>query len=423
MKSVLFQNVSIVDRTSVWNGKLADVLVLDGKIDKIAAPNTLSHANTVQGGYLSPGWVDMRCQLSDPGYEQREDLESLAQAGLAGGFTRLVTQPNTQPTQDNAGQIRALIQRAAALPLHIHPMGALSIGTAGKDLAELYDMHQSGAIAFTDGRKGTQSAQLLMLALQYTQPFAGLVVQSPMDQGLSEGESVAEGLSSVRMGMKGIPALAEALVVERDLRLLEHCPGKLHIGPITTHEGVALIRAAKARGLAVSAETSGLYLLLDATENESFDPVTKVYPPLRERASVDAVRAAVLDGTIDVVSSSHHPQGLEEKTHDFYDASFGADTLETTFAAIVTALKDLPHALDAVVATFSAAPRAILGLPTASLREGEEAELAYFDPHREWVPALADIRSKSKSNPLIGRALQGRVLGVYVKGMFHSSLR
>ncbi len=426
MNSVLFQNVSIVDPGSPWNGMHADVLVVDGEIASIAAPLSIdstlaaaSHIPTAIGGCLSPGWVDMRCQLSDPGYEQREDLDSLAAAGLAGGFTTLVTQPNSLPVIDNAGQIRALIQRAITLPLCICPMGALSVGAAGKDLAELYDMHISGAIAFTDGRKGLESAQLLLLALQYMKPFAGLVVQSPLDQSLVEGESVAECVSSVRMGMKGIPAMAESMRVERDLRLLEHSPGKLHIGPITTLEAIALVRAAKAIGLQFTTETSALYLLLDATENEAFDPVTKVYPPLRELASVLALRAAVLDGTIDVVSSSHHPQGREEKTHDFYDASFGADVLETAFAAMMTAFKGEPYALETVIATISVSPRKILGLPSASIQEGGMAELTHFDPHLVWTPTVADIRSKCKYNPLIARELQGRPLGTYVKGCFH----
>jgi dihydroorotase len=421
MHSVLFQNVRVMDQHSSWNGQQADVLVADGHIQKIAAARTLSHPTglTLQGGVLSPGWVDLRCQLSDPGFEQREDLSSLAAAALAGGFTTIVTQPNSDPVQDNAGQIRALLQRAAALPIHLHPMAALSAGAAGKDLAELYEMHHAGAVAFTDGRKGTQHTALLLRSLQYVQPFGGLIVQSPIDQGLADGELVAEGLSAVKMGMKGIPALAETICIERDLRLLEHAGGKLHIGPVTTAEGVALVRAAKARGLDVTAETSALYLLLDAVENESFDPTTKVYPPLRDRAAVLALRAAVVDGTIDVVSSSHHPQGREEKMHDFADAAFGASSLETAFSAAHTAMASLATGLEALIAALTERPRGRLQLPAATIAEGTTAELTYFDPQQDWTPQAADIRSKSKYNPLLGRDLKGRVIGTYVKGSYH----
>lgn len=420
MDSILFQDVTIVDVHSTWNGKKADVLIENGKIQKIAHPNSLTSSKTTAGGYLSTGWVDMRCQLSDPGYEWREDLESLSAAALAGGFTRLLTQPNSVPVMDNAGQVRALVGRAAALPIHLHVAGALSVGAQGKDLAELYDMAQSGAVAFTDGRKGTQTAGLLLRGLQYVVPFNGLVIDSPLDQALAEDCMVADGISAVRMGLKGIPAIAEQVNIDRDLRLLQHFAGRLHIGPVTTVEGLEVIRKAKAEGIRFTAETSALYLLLDATENEEFDAVTKVYPPLREKLAVQALREAVADGTLDVVSSGHHPQGREEKTHDFVDASFGADTLETAFAAIVTGMKEVPHSLEAVIAALSTQPRTILGLPNAVISEGADAELTHFDPFGTWTPQLSDIRSKSKYNPLIGRELQGIVLGTMVKGKYHS---
>jgi dihydroorotase len=438
MESILFQDVLIVDHDSAWNGKKADVLVENGIIRKIAAPQTLAQlrsnredlektkstapTQTVNGGCLSPGWVDMRCGLTDPGYEWKEDLSSLADAALAGGFTRILTQPNSLPVIDNAGQVRALLQRASTLPLHVHVTGAISVGLQGKDLAELYDMRLAGAIAFSDGRKGTQSAGLLLRALQYSFPFGGLVMDAPLDQLLAEDCMVAEGISAVRMGLKGIPAIAEQVAIDRDLRLLEHFPdGRLHLGPITTLEGITLVRKAKAIDVRFTAETSALYLLLDAEENEGFDAVTKVFPPLRDRMAVMALRMAVADGTIDVVSSGHHPQGREEKTHDFVDASFGADTLETAFAAIVTGMQTIDHDLSTVIATLSSRPREILGLPNGAIKEGGDAELTHFDPHQAWTPQLADIRSKCKYNPLIGKELQGKVLGTYVKGQFRKT--
>jgi dihydroorotase len=419
MDSILFQDVTIVDVHSEWNGKQADVLIENGIIRKIAASNSISHDRIAKGGSISPGWVDMRCQLSDPGYEWREDLDSLAAAALAGGFTRLLTQPNSVPVMDNAGQVRALLGRASTLPVYLHVAGALSVGAQGKDLAELYDMHQSGALAFTDGRKGTQTAGLLLRGIQYLMPFNGLVIDSPMDQALAEDGMVADGISAVRMGLKGIPAIAEQVAVDRDIRLLDHFKGKLHIGPLTTAEAVDFVRKAKANGAEFTTETSALYLLMDASDNEAFDAATKVYPPLRDNAAVAALRLAVADGTIDVVSSGHHPQGREEKTHDFVDASFGADTLETAFAAIVTGMKNLPHSLESVVAALSQRPRSILGLPSATIAEGEPAEITHFDADANWTPQLSDIRSKSKYNPLIGRELQGVVLGTFVKGKYH----
>ncbi len=297
MERILFQDVKVIDVHSEWNEQQADVLVQGGKISRISSANSIKIPETDQGptkiligGYLSPGWVDMRCQLSDPGYEWREDLDSLSAAALAGGFTRILTQPNSEPVIDNAGQVRALLGRAASLPIYLHVAGALSVGAAGKDLAELYDMHQSGALAFTDGRKGTPTSGLLLRGLQYLTPFNGLVIDSPIDRLLAEEGMVAEGISAVRMGLKGIPALAEQMVVERDISLLSHFQGRLHIGPVTTLEGLAMVQKAKALGVNFTAETSALYLLLDAEENESFDAVTKVFPPLREKSAVDALR-------------------------------------------------------------------------------------------------------------------------------------
>ena len=220
------------------------------------------------------------------------------------------------------------------------------------------------------------------------------------------------------MGLKGIPQLAEAMQIERDLRLFRYFPSKLHFGPVTTKAGLDLLIAAKAEGLDISIETSALYLLLDDSENLEFDPVTKVYPPLRGVEDVAALREAVAKRLIDVVSSSHHPQGLEEKTHDFVEAAFGADTLETSFSALITGMKEISHELEPVIASISNNPRDILNLPQASIETGQIAELTHFDPKKTWTPTKSDIRSKSKSNPLLEMELQGLVLGVYVKGKY-----
>ncbi|MFM2377242.1 MAG: hypothetical protein RLZZ165_2339 [Bacteroidota bacterium] len=424
MQNVLFENVTIVDSGSSQNGELADVWVEGGRIARISPARTLRsqtdpETTVLIGGFLSPGWVDMRCQLSDPGYEWREDLRTLSAAALAGGFTRLLVQPNSHPVMDNAGQVQALQARAMELPIYLHVAGALSEGTLGKDMAELFDMHRSGALAFTDGSKGTQSAALLLRGLQYVLPFDGLVIDSPMDRLLAEDGMVADGVSAVRMGLKGIPALAEEAAVERDLRLLEHFPGRLHIGPVTTGGALERLSIARGAGVKFTLETSALYLMLDATENEAFDAVTKVFPPLRDKASVAALRKAVAQGMIDVITSGHHPQGREDKTHDFVDASFGADALETAFAAIMTGMDSEPQALGSVIRAISTTPRQILRLAPCTISEGMEAELTHFDPAATWVPQLSDIHSKSKYNPLLGREMKGRVLGTYVKGQWH----
>lgn len=424
MEQMYLRNVLVVDRGSEWNGQRVDLSLEAGRISKITPTGALAipaGAQVKEGGCISPGWVDMRCELTDPGHEWLEDLESLSRAAIAGGFTHVLGLPTTVPAMHNAGQVRALLHRAERLPIHLHVAGAMSVGTDGKDLAELYDMQQAGAVAFTDGRRGTQSGGLVLRALQYLQGFHGLLINSPVDQALAEECMVAEGVSSVKMGLKGMPETAELVMLERDLRLLGHYGGRLHIGPVTTAAGVAAIRAAKAGGLQVTAETSALYLLLDESENEAFDAVTKVYPPLRDKASVVALREGVLDGTIDVVSSGHHPQGLEEKTHDFVDAGFGADCLETAFAGAWTGVAGGEGALEALIGALSSGPRWVLGLPGVSVMEGAVADLTHFDPEANWTPVVGDIRSKSKFNPLVGRELRGRVLGVVSRGIYLGS--
>lgn len=419
MEQLYLRNVLVVDRGSDWNGQRVDLAIEAGRIGRIAAAGQLqipANAKVKEGGCISPGWVDLRCELTDPGHEWLEDLDSLAQAAIAGGFTHVLGLPTTVPAMHNAGQVRAVLHRAERLPIHLHVAGAMSVGTDGKDLAELYDMQQAGAVAFTDGRRGTASGGLVLRALQYLQGFNGLLINSPMDQALAEESMVAEGVSSVKMGLKGIPETAELVMLERDLRLLGHYGGRLHIGPVTTAASVGAIRAAKAAGLKVTAETSALYMLLDESENEAFDAVTKVYPPFRDKASVLALREGVLDGTIDVVSSGHHPQGLEEKAHDFVDASFGADCLETAFAGAWTGAAGREGALEALIGALSSGPRRVLGLPGVSVMEGAVADLTHFDPEVNWTPVVGDIRSKSKFNPLLGRELRGRVLGVVSRG-------
>lgn len=421
MENILFQHVTLIEPGADWHGQQADVWVEAGKFVSIAAAGTLSApegVRTVQGGCLSPAWVDLRTHGTVPGDEHREDLQSLSKAALAGGFAAVMTLPNTHPAIDNAAMVRALRAQGEALPIHLLTAGALSVGAKGQDLAELYDMYQAGAVAFADGRKPIPSAGLLLRALQYTQPFGGLVMSLPLDMGLAGNAEVGEGISATQVGMKGIPAIAEEMQVLRDLKVLDYYPQRLHIGPLTTAAAVAIVQGLPKRPAGLSLETSALYLLLDDTVLLDFDGNAKVWPPLRTAADAQALRAAVLDGTIDIISSGHDPQSVEDKGHDFADASFGASTLETTFAAALTALG--PEGLDALIAAIAQRPRALLGLPSASIQVGAVAELSHFEPETSWTPGIADIRSRSKHNPLLGRALQGLVRGVYVRGRYHA---
>ncbi|HHG86264.1 MAG TPA: dihydroorotase [Bacteroidetes bacterium] len=423
MEKVLFRKVRVIDGQSRHNGQVCDVLVDNAIIQEVGEGGSLQAADCtrVEGGCLSPGWVDMRVNLTDPGFEWKDDLESLAAAALVGGFSRIATLPNTSPVIDNSGLLKSLKLRSASLSVHVLPYGALSVGAAGKDMAELYDMHQAGAVAFSDGNQPIASSGLLLRALQYLKPFDGLVCSLPLDRSLSPASEIGESPVSVQMGMPGIPAIAEEMMVARDLKLLGYFPHRLHIGPVTTAESLNLLRVAKAQFPELSVETSALYLLLDDTSNLEFDANTKVFPPLRDRAAVIALREAVKDGLIDVISSSHHPQSIEEKNHDFSAAAPGAETLEIAFSAAHTALAQAGIPLTRLIACLTAGPRRILRQEPVCVDQGQLAELTHFDPAVRWTPSLAHIRSKSKNNPLLGQELLGKPLHVYVRGKLHHS--
>ena len=421
MNRLIFRQTRIADPGGSHSlSQLVDVLVEAGKITRIAASLEEKAGETdreYEGGVLSPGWIDLRVHLTDPGEEYKESLTTLAAAAANGGFAQVVTLPNAHPPMDNAGAIHALLSRSRDLPVRIRPAGALSEGAAGTDLAELYDMHQAGALAFTDGLHPTANTGLLLRGLQYLKAFNGLLMDFPLEQSLVRNAQVAEGIPATQLGLPGVPEIAETLAVDRALQVLDHFPGRLHLGPLTTAKSVQQVAAAKANhtGL-LSSEVSALYLLLSDDDLLGFDPNVKLWPPLRAESDRKALVQAVIDGHIDVVSSGHHPQSIEEKQHDFVTAAWGASTLETAFSAAWTALQPAGAPLLRLVELLAKGPRRVLGLPVQPVEEGAEMDLTWFDPDAEWTPAASDFRSRSKFSPLLGRSLRGRPLGVLSRG-------
>lgn len=415
MKALLFRNVTIIDDHGPHDGKQMDVLVEDGKISHIekeisngAVPDVVEE---MEGGCLSIGWTDMRVHLTDPGFEYKEDLESLAVAARRGGFTTVLTLPNTFPVIDNGGLVRSLALRSQSLPLRILPAGALSKGTAGEDLAEVYDMSKAGAVAFTDGLHSVATTGLLLRGLQYLKSFEGLLIDFPMDHSLVQHAAVAEGISATKMGLKGAPTLAETLAVDRNLQVLDYFEGRLHLGPITSAEAIRRIGSAKDKYKGLSAETSALYLLMSEEDTESFDANSKLWPPLRSAEDRKALCEAIRSGAIDVVSSSHHPQSTEEKKHDFTAAQAGASTIELAFAGAWTGYEAFGGQLSELVRCFTSGPRKVLNLEAKHISAGTATDLTWFEGAKTWTPSKEDLHSKSKFSPLLGRALKGRVMG------------
>lgn len=415
MKPLFFHQVTIVDPGGSHDQQVVDLLVENGTVTQVAqnisAKDIPDYAERLEGGHLSIGWTDLRTHSTDPGFEYKEDLQSLALAARRGGFTQVLTLPNTEPVIENSGLVRSQVARAKELPVRVLPTGALSKGAKGEDLAELYDMHQAGAVAFTDGIHSVGTTGLLLRGLQYLKAFGGLLIDFPLDQSLVQHSDVAEGVSAARMGLKGIPALAETLAVDRALQVLDYFEGRLHLGPITSAESMARISRAKEQLGGLTAETSALYLLMSEEDTEGFEPEAKLWPPLRSKSDRDALCESIRSGAIDVISSSHHPQSTEEKKHDFKAAHPGASTIELAFSAAWTGYERFGGDLSDIVRCLGAGPRKVLGMKPVHIAAGKSLDLTWFDPAASWTPTADDLHSQSKYTPLLGKPLKGRVLG------------
>lgn len=398
-----------------------DILIRDGVIEKMGAGLAAEPGATVwdfPNACVSPGWFDLGIQACDPGFEHREDLRSAARAAAAGGFTAVANFPNTQPALHGKSEVLYVRNKTAGEAVHFHPVGAISEDAAGKDLAELYDMHAAGAVAFSDGAKPVQDAGLLLRALQYCQAFDGLVINHPHHKTIAHGGQMHEGLVSTSLGMKGIPALAEEIMLQRDLSLLEYAGGRLMVHLVSTKKSVDMLRRAKAAGLQVTASVALLNLCFTDEQMsgaQAFDSNWKVLPPLRSAADRAALREGLADGAIDLVCTNHNPWDEEAKNLEFPYAEFGMLGLQTAFPLWQNYLGD-QFSLSDFVRVFADTPRQVLGLPVPELREGAPAELTVFDPDASYTLTEGGILSKSKNSPFIGQALRGRVLGIVGKG-------
>jgi len=409
---ILLKNARIFDGNTESQPK--DLLIRNGHIeeigDRIAAPKGVEIWES-SNLCVSPGWLDVGVYSADPGFEHREDLTSAALAAIAGGFSAIACFPNTDPALHTKSEVLYVKNKSTGLPVHCYPIGAISQNCDGKDLAELFDMHAAGAIAFSDGKRAVQDAGLLLRALQYAQAFKGLVINVPHHKTIAAGGQMHEGVMSTTLGLKGLPALAEELMVQRDLSLLEYSEGRLHIHLVSTARSVTLIRAAKQSGLSVTASVAVANLCFTDEKLAAFDSNWKIVPPLRSQSDTEALVEGLLDGTIDFICSNHTPWHQEAKNLEFPYAEFGMIGLETSFALCRTFLNKELNVND-LVEKMSLAPRRILGLSIPKISQGEPAEMTVFDPDAEWVFEEKNIRSKSRNTPFIGQKFKGKVLGV-----------
>jgi dihydroorotase len=405
--NLLIKSATIIDPNSPFNKKIADVLIEKGIITQIAGElEADAEVFEAEGACLSPGFFDLNCNIGEPGLETKEDIYTGTKAAASGGFTGIALMPNTIPPVHSKAEIEYIVNRSKKNLVDIYPIGTISHKREGHDLAEMYDMYLSGAKAFTDGNRPVQDAGLMERALLYTQAFDGLVFSYPEDTAIAGKAKVNEGEVSTLLGMKGIPSLAEELMIARDLYLAEYTGSRIHFSTISTTRSVELIREAKHKGIEVTCDVAAYHLVLTDEALLGFDSLYKVKPPLRTQDDVDALLEGLRDGTIDAIVSQHTPHEVEFKNVEFEVAEFGMTGLQTAFSLAVQAGLDI----EMIVQKMSVNPREILNIDIPFIAEGKEANLVLLDPNMEWEYNKKNNRSKSYNSPFIGHNLTGKVL-------------
>ena len=411
--NLIVRAAKIIDSKSPFHNQIVDLLIEDGVIKKIGTSIENSanfHELKLENLHVSQGWFDSSVCFGEPGFEDCETIQNGLMVAAKSGFTAVALQPNTLPVIDNQSQIHFVKSKGNNTATQLYPIGALTKESFGKDLAEMYDMKNAGAIAFGDYNRSISSANILKIALQYVQDFDGLVIAFSQDSDLKGNGVVNEGIVSTRLGLKGIPALAEELQVARNLFLLEYTGGKLHIPTISTEKSVALIKEAKSKGLQVSCSVSVHHLVLTDDKLDGFDTRFKVTPPLRNEKDRNALINGILEGTIDMITSDHNPIDIEHKKMEFDFAKNGTIGLESAFGALLPVLP-----IETIIEKLTLG-KSVFGIQASTIKEENIANLSFFNPEQTWTFTKEDIRSKSKNSAFLGQELKGKAYGIYNQG-------
>lgn len=415
---LIITNAIICDRQSAFNGKKCDVFISNGFIEDVkpASKKNQSATKTIDanGAFLSPGFVDMRASLREPGYEFKEDLNSASQAAAAGGYTTITALPDTFPALQNKADIEFILKRAENLPVNILPYAAVTRNREGLDMNELYDLHNAGAVAFSDGNKAIMHSGVMMRALLYSKIFGGLIISHAEDTNLSSGGRMHEGNTSVNLGLKGIPNMAEELMIVRDLELAKYADAPVHIAHISSKGSVDLIRKAKKAGQKVSCDVAVANLVFTDENLESFDSNFKLNPPLRGKADRKALWDGIADGTIDCIVTDHTPEDTEHKNVEFEYASKGIIMLQTALSLLLmNRPENIP--VDSIVEALTTNPRKVLKQENMSVQKGMSASLCLFDVNTKWTMNERSNLSKSNNSPVFGLSLTGKTIATINK--------
>ena len=419
-KTIIIKSGRLID-PGAGIDKTMDVIVQGGSValvvEKADSSMVFDEVIDANGKWVLPGLVDMHVHLREPGREDQETVKSGADAAAAGGFTAVACMPNTLPVVDNEAKVRYLVLQGQNAKARIHPIGSITKAQEGKELSHIGEMVDAGAVAISEDGKTVRNANLMRNALNYAKAFGVPVIAHCEDEDLYNHGYMNEGNLSALLGMKGIPSIAEDVIVARDLIIAEFLNAPIHIAHVSTSGAVRLIREFKARGVPVTAEATPHHFVLDHNSLREYDTNAKMNPPLRSPSDVEEIRKALADGTIDTIASDHAPHSLEEKNCEFDSANNGIVGLETSLALTYTKLV-LPGILTPaqMVERMSINPNRILGLPGGSLSKGSVADITVFDPEKEWVVDTDKFKSKSKNTPFAGMKLRGKAVATIVGG-------
>lgn len=411
---ILIQGPEILDASSPYHKKEKNVLINNGRIAEIGDKNySADKVVRGEGMKLSVGWFDLGTFIGDPGLEHKEDIETASKAAAAGGFTGIAVLPNTTPCVQTKNEISYLIKGNDTQLVQVHALAAVTRNNKGEELTEMIDLHEAGAVAFTDGLKPIWHTDILLKSLQYLQKFNGLLIDHPEDIWLNLFGQMHEGVNSTRLGLKGMPRIAEDIAVNRNLELLSYAGGRLHFSRLSSGKAVDYVRTAKKK-LNVSCDVTVYQPLLDDSALFDFDTNYKVNPPLREKQDNDALIKGLKDGTIDVITSGHTPHEEESKNLEFDLADFGMINLQT-FAANLIALSQSVD-LELLIEKITSNPRKLLGLDVPKIDVDEKANLTLLDPDKSWTFDEKANLSKSKNSPWLNKEIKGKVVAVFNNG-------
>lgn len=417
--NLLVKQVTIADPQSKFNNQQCDVRITDGKIQSIGKlsaekDETVFEAN---GACITPGFFDLNCVAGDPGFETKEDIQTLTVAAKAGGFTGLALLPQTSPVVQSKSQVEYILNKSRGNLVDVLPIGAISQNREAKEIAELFDMQQAGAIAFSDGDRAIQDDGFMSRALQYAKGFDALLMVYPENKSIAGKSQINESKNSVLLGMKGLPPLAEEMHIARDIFLATYNYTKIHISNISTAGSVALIRKAKKDGVKITCDVTAHHLVFTEELLADFDSNYKVKPPLRSKADVKALLAGLKDGTIDAIISQHRPEEIEFKNVEFEIAHYGIIALQTVLPLLIKAGLDV----SLIAEKLAINPRKLLNLNIPVIEEGANANFTVYAADEKWTYNSASNYSKSANSPLLGTELTGKVKLVYNNNQYHTS--